>query len=111
VVPNTLAGHFVLDGKQFHVQGRPVHLCHGHASSWCARGRKLLSVRLKNRGYLSAYNEHGYGSVVTIHERIDFTKRVKIPKCWSAVSWSGRVPDEVAELLGIKSGNKDTHEG
>lgn len=103
VIPNTLAGHFVADAEYFQVEGRPVHLCKGHSSSWWARRKRLLSVRLCDGGYLSAYNSHGYGSVVSVHERIDFDRKITIPKGWPAVSWRGRVPEKVAAALRLES--------
>lgn len=95
--PNTLASHNIADGKQFTVHGRPVHLCRGHANSAYARLKRGLTVRLIDGGYLSAYNPHGFGSIVTTCERIDWTVPcvLKIPAAWPVVAWCGNVPDEV----------------
>ena len=102
-IPSILAGHFVLDRDYFSVEGRPVHLCKGHASSWWKRQRRLLTIRLIDGGYLSAYNQYGYGSTVTTCERIPFgaMKKLKIPKAWGPVKWEGSVPSDVVASLGI----------
>ena len=104
-VPNILASHNVADGQQFAVYGRPVHLCAGHASHWWARLRRGLSVRLIEGGYLSAYNRHKYGSIVTTRERIDWdtARKLTVPQLWPAVSWTGRVPEHVARALRIEA--------
>lgn len=98
-VPNTLAAHLVCDGDYYQVHGRPVHLCRGHADSWWSRRRRLLSIKLIEGGYLSPYNRYGYGSIVTAHERIDFARKVTIPRAWGATQCEGRVPEAVRAAL------------
>ena len=104
-IPSLLAGHLVMDRKQFTVYGRPVRLCVGHKLSWGARQRRLLTLKLIDGGYLSAYNRYGYGSIVTEAERIDFTVTAKlaIPKAWGAKKWQGNVPAVVVEALGLQT--------
>jgi len=101
-IPNILAGHFVMDKEYFEVYGRPVHLCYGHWRHWHARQKRLLTVALIDGGYLSAYNHHAYGSIVTAHERIDFKQpSSQVPKEWGVDEWKGNVPDLVRKALKI----------
>lgn len=104
-LPNTMAAHNVLDGNQFCVHGRPVHLCHGHARSFERRKRRGLTVKLIDGGYVSAYNQYGFGSVVQIAERPDLSGAVTmtVPAAWGVVTSCGKVPDEVRRRLKIPS--------
>lgn len=101
-IPNTLAHHCVMDGNQFSINGRPVHLCRSHQRHFDRRQRRLLSVRLIDGGYLSAYNRHGYGSIVTTSERIDFGGlRLRVPVPWGPQCWTGNVPEYVWRALDL----------
>jgi hypothetical protein len=94
-VPNTIAGHFVMDKDYFSVNGREVRLCEGHWRSWHHRAKRLLTLPLIDGGHLSPYNQHGYGSVVIKQDRIDFVSMAKItiPKAWGVIEMRGNVPE------------------
>ncbi len=104
-IPNILAAHNVMDGRQFTVLGRPARLCNGHSRSWWLRSKRLLTIPLVDGGHLSPYNQYGNGSMVIGQDRLDFKSdnmKATIPKAWTATHWSGRVPDGLLEKLGVK---------
>ncbi len=102
-IPSTLANHCVMGASYYSVTGRPVHLCRSHSRSFTVRQKRLLSVRLIDGGYISAFNKHGYGTIVTVHERIDFSSalKLKVPRAWGPVEWKGNIPHAVVIALGI----------
>lgn len=103
-IPNTIAGHFVMDSNYFVVLGRPVNLCETHWGVWNRRAKRLLTLPLIEGGHLSPYNAHGYGSVVIRADRIDFREdppRIRIPSAWGAMRWQGKVPPGLLERLPI----------
>jgi len=113
ILKPVLAGHFALDGRQFAVYGRRVHLCAGHHNSFLARQKRLLSVRLIDGGYLSAYNRHGYGQLVTATERINWDRpgTLRVPEAWGPREWGGNVPETVARRLGLNHEAHEAHGG
>lgn len=102
-IPNTIAAHNVMDGKQFLVSGRPARLCDGHARSWRVRAKRLLSLPLIDSGHLSPYNAHGCGSVIICADRIDFSgqPKIRVPKNWGVIGASGNVPAGLLEKLPV----------
>lgn len=99
-IPNTIAGHPVMDEKYFWVSGREARLCSSHNLSWWARAKRLLTLPLIDGGHLSPYNKHGYGSVIIKQDRIDFDNpKIKIPKAWGVMRWRGNVPAGLLERL------------
>lgn len=104
-LPNTMASHNVLDGNQFCVHGRPVHLCFGHARSFEHRKCRGFTVKLIDGGYVSAFNRYGVGSVVQSAELPDLsgTVTMKVPTAWGVVAWCGNVPDDVRRRLKMTS--------
>jgi hypothetical protein len=77
------------------LHGRAVHLCWSHSRSFDLRRRRGLSLKLIQQGWCSAYNQYGYGSTVTSHERIDWLAHtsLKRPTFWLEITYAaGNVP-------------------
>lgn len=99
-VPNTIAGRMVYDADYFQVSGRPVRLCEGHMRSFLARRHRGLTLPLIDGGHLSAYNHHGYGSVVFGQDRIrlDGSERMRVVPAWGVIRHTGKVPERLQGL-------------
>ena len=103
-IPNTLAGHLVMDKDYFMLSGRPVHLCHGHANSWFARCKRGLTLKLMDGGYLSAYNTHKYGSVVIDREDGIYGEKPTIARSWRQVTEvRGHPSEQIKKEFSIQS--------
>ena len=96
-IPSTLAAHTVCDGNAFRVQGREAYLCTTHYRSFNLRAKRILSLKLIDGGYLSPYNETGYGSVISNCERIDFAHpdNVGLAPAWGPLECRGNVPEHL----------------
>lgn len=83
VIPNVISG-----GKTglAYVYGRQVRLCHTHANMFERLKRVDKRLPLRERGFLGAYNQYKFGSVVLSEAYIDWRDpklSTSIPKFWS----------------------------